>query len=563
MLIQFRDQLFSIKYRLFCKPIPILLLGLLYFPETLLCQINSRHDPFDWVIYRKPGTIKSFTEGLSYIYIATESAGIFRYSFYGNQFEYPITRAQGLSSNRVNAIHFDKITGILWVATDKAIDYSYNAEGNWISRSLENYNLLSGVTIEQIGSSNNYLWILAGPSYLKLDRTSGVFLGSFTFPDEMEIEWSSGPMKYSNSVDDVLMDYTVMDGWLLNLNSFISPKGKNVYISTIYSSDNNTIWVGTDAGIIFQGDPYMKSFYPIKYGLSNTDVQTFIHSFPSWLGGRNYPDDEGSLSLVDPYNAYFDWYEGEFLINVNHLDIYENCIVNNEYWFGGVSSIIVYDSKRDFWRTLDASKGIPYGQIRFLEPDTNFIWAASNYEIEKINIKTKRSESTRLNNSLSNSYINDISLINNYLWVSTEYKLLCYNTDSEVIVPFDYVGNTNSIKDRIDVITKFYAVFYDGIKLYVATNQGIIAYNNVNSTWELITESTIYNNKVVKIIYVYNKQLFIVTDNSLIRLKINKGFYKEYDYQFIGTINDIFVENNHVWLATNNGLIQFKWKKDL
>jgi len=563
LLIQFRDQLFSIKYRLFCKPIPILLLGLLYFPETLLCQINSRHDPFDWVIYRKPGTIKSFTEGLSYIYIATESAGIFRYSFYGNQFEYPITRAQGLSSNRVNAIHFDKITGILWVATDKTIDYSYNAEGNWISRSLENYNLLSGVTIEQIGSSNNYLWILAGPSYLKLDRTSGVFLGSFTFPDEMEIEWSSGPMKYSNSVDDVLMDYTVMDGWLLNLNSFISPKGKNVYISTIYSSDNNTIWVGTDAGIIFQGDPYMKSFYPIKYGLSNTDVQTFIHSFPSWLGGRNYPDDEGSLSLVDPYNAYFDWYEGEFLINVNHLDIYENCIVNNEYWFGGVSSIIVYDSKRDFWRTLDASKGIPYGQIRFLEPDTNFIWAASNYEIEKINIKTKRSESTRLNNSLSNLYINDISLINNYLWVSTEYKLLCYNTDSEVIVPFDYVGNTNSIKDRIDVITKFYAVFYDGIKLYVATNQGIIAYNNVNSTWELITESTIYNNKVVKIIYVYNKQLFIVTDNSLIRLKMNKGFYKKYDYQFIGTINDIFVENNHVWLATNNGLIQFKWKKDL
>jgi hypothetical protein len=44
---------------------------------------------------------------------------------------------------------------------------------------------------------------------------------------------------------------------------------------------------------------------------------------------------------------------------------------------------------------------------------------------------------------------------------------------------------------------------------------------------------------------------------------MNKGFHKKYDYQFIGSINDIFVENNHVWLATNNGLIQFKWKKDL
>lgn len=563
MLIQLRNKLFLIKYRLLCKPIPIILFGLLSYPETLFNQVNSRHDPFDWVVFRKPGAIRSFTEGLSYIYIATETAGIFRYSLYGNQFEYPITRAQGLSSDRVSAIHFDKLTSILWVATDKSIDYSYNAEGNWISRSLENYNLLSGVRIEQIGSSNNYLWILAGSSYLKLDRTSGVFLGSFTFPDEMEIKWSSGLVKYSSVVDDILMDYTVMDGWMLNLNSFISPKGKSISISTIYSGDNNTIWIGTDAGIIFQGDPYMKSFYPMKYGLSNTDVQTFIHSFPSWIGGRNYSGDEGSLSLVDPYNAYFDWYEAESLINVNHLDIFENCTVNNEYWFGSISSIIVYDSKRDFWRTLDASRGVPYGEIRFLEPDTNYIWAASNYEIEKINIKTKRSESTRLSNSLSNSYINGLSLINNYLWVSTEYKLLCYNTDSEVIVPFNYIGNIDAIKDRIDVITKFYDVFFDGLKLYVATNQGIIAYNNVNSTWELIAESTIYNNKFVKIIYVYRNQLFIVTDNNLIRLRMNKGFHKKYDYQFIGSINDIFVENNHVWLATNNGLIQFKWKKDL
>ena len=106
-------------------------------------------------MYRKPGIIKSFTEGLSYIYIATESAGIFRYSFYGNQFEYPITQAQGLSSNQVSAIHFDRMTGILWVANEKNIEYSFNAEGNWISRSLDNYNLLSGVVIEQIGSSNN------------------------------------------------------------------------------------------------------------------------------------------------------------------------------------------------------------------------------------------------------------------------------------------------------------------------------------------------------------------------------------------------------------------------
>ena len=206
---------------------------------------------------------------------------------------------------------------------------------------------------------------------------------------------------------------------------------------------------------------------------------------------------------------------------------------------------------------------MPYGQIRFLEPDTNFIWAASNYEVEKINIKTKRSQSSALNSSLNNSYINGLSLIDNYLWISTQYKLLYYNTDSEVITPFNYIGNINEIEDRIEVITRFYALFYDGLKLYVATNQGIIAYNNVNSTWELIAESTLYNNKAIKKLYVFDKHLFIVTDNNLIRLRMKKGFHKKYDYQFIGTINDLFVENDYLWLATNKGLIQFKWKKDL
>ena len=81
--------------------------------------------------------------------------------------------------------------------------------------------------------------------------------------------------------------------------------------------------------------------------------------------------------------------------------------------------------------------------------------------------------------------------------------------------------------------------------------------------WELIADPTIYNNKVVNKLYVYKKQLFIVTENDLIRSKIKKGFSRTYDYKFIGRINDIFVENNDLWLATNNGLIQFKWKKDL
>ena len=529
----------------------------------VLCQPSTRHDPFDWIIYKKPGKIRSFAEGFSYIYIGTGSAGIYRYSIYGDRFEAPITRAQGLASNEITAIHFDKRTGTLWAATDESLDYTYTREGNWSSNKLDNYNLLSGVKIEQLGSSENYLWALAGTLYLKLDRVSGIFLGSFPFPDEMEINWSSGPIRYAEGIGELLMDYTVMDGWLLNLNTFISPFGKYVRATSIYKGSTNTLWVGSDSGIIFKGDPYMKSFYPLTYGLANTDVQAMTYEFPSWVGGRTYPGDPGAVTLTDPERGYFTWFEGETTINIDQLEVFGNCSVGNEVWFGGKNAIFVYNRKDDFWRTLDAARGLPVGRIKVLEPDTHFVWVASAYEIKKINIKSKRSEASLLSSSLQNNFVHDIVLINNKLWVSTEYMLFCYDIYSETLLPFRYVGNVDSIINRIEPMTKFFALDSDENKLYAGTNQGIIAYNDVNSSWELVAEPTVYNNDFIRELNIYKKQLFIITDRGLTRMHMKKQFQQHYNYPFIGNVNDLYVTRDRLWLATDNGLIQFNWKNDL
>ena len=529
----------------------------------VLCQPSTRHDPFDWIIYKKPGKIRSFAEGFSYIYIGTGSAGIYRYSIYGDRFEAPITRAQGLASNEITAIHFDKRTGTLWAATDESLDYTYTREGNWSSNKLDNYNLLSGVKIEQLGSSENYLWALAGTLYLKLDRVSGIFLGSFPFPDEMEINWSSGPIRYAEGIGELLMDYTVMDGWLLNLNTFISPFGKYVRATSIYKGSTNTLWVGSDSGIIFKGDPYMKSFYPLTYGLANTDVQAMTYEFPSWVGGRTYPGDPGAVTLTDPERGYFTWFEGETTINIDQLEVFGNCSVGNEVWFGGKNAIFVYNRKDDFWRTLDAARGLPVGRIKVLAPDTHFVWVASAYEIKKINIKSKRSEASLLSSSLQNNFIHDIVLINNKLWVSTEYMLFCYDIYSETLLPFRYVGNVDSIINRIEPMTKFFALDSDENKLYAGTNQGIIAYNDVNSSWELVAEPTVYNNDFIRELNIYKKQLFIITDRGLTRMHMKKQFQQHYNYPFIGNVNDLYVTRDRLWLATDNGLIQFNWKNDL
>ena len=141
--------------------------------------------------------------------------------------------------------------------------------------------------------------------------------------------------------------------------------------------------------------------------------------------------------------------------------------------------------------------------------------------------------------------------------------LFCYDINSEILLPFRYVGNVDAIIDRIEHMTKIFALHIDKKILYVGTNQGIIAYNIVNSSWELIAEPTLYNNDFIRQLHVYKKQLFIITERGLIRLHMKKQFQRQYNYSFIGNVNDLYVTGENLWLATDNGLIQFSWKKDL
>ena len=164
---------------------------------------------------------------------------------------------------------------------------------------------------------------------------------------------------------------------------------------------------------------------------------------------------------------------------------------------------------------------------------------------------------------MQNNFIHDIVLINNKLWVSTEYMLFCYDNYSETLLPFRYVGNVDSIINRIETMTKFFALDSDENKLYAGTNQGIIAYNDVNSSWELVAEPTVYNNDFIRELNIYKKQLFIITDRGLTRMHMKKQFQQQYNYPFIGNVNDLYVTRDKLWLATDNGLIQFNWKNDL
>ena len=63
--------------------------------------------------------------------------------------------------------------------------------------------------------------------------------------------------------------------------------------------------------------------------------------------------------------------------------------------------------------------------------------------------------------------------------------------------------------------------------------------------------------------FVYDQYLWILTNKSLIRVKLDNMLVKIYNYNFMGTLNDLYITDDELWIGTSEGLIKFYWQRDL
>ena len=148
------DQIIEIirkdSYYLMTRYIIFFFFFIIYSFE-IFAQPDSRFRPFDWTIFKGAGSINSISEGYTYIYLATQTGGLKRFNLFSNKFDEPITRAQGLKNNSINATHFDFQTGLLWIATKNFLQYSFSREGDWYNIRLDELGLMKRDKVENIG----------------------------------------------------------------------------------------------------------------------------------------------------------------------------------------------------------------------------------------------------------------------------------------------------------------------------------------------------------------------------------------------------------------------------
>ena len=537
----------------------LFLLFVFFYISTLKGQPDSRFRPFDWVLYRGAGSITAITEGYTYAYIATESGGLKRFNLFGNNFEEPITSAQGLKDNQITATHFDMETGLIWVATPNHIQYSFSREGDWYARELQNLGLSRQDRIYQIGSTSNSIWLRARSSYVKLDHSSGILVGVYPTPDELDIVWSSGRYVGQTNLHEIFMNYTAMDGWILNGDEFIDPLGRRVEITTGLVARHGNVFVGTGDGTFFHGTTTMEAFYPMNPGITNTDVfGLYDDGNELWIGSADFITSKG-ISWMNPSSNESGVYEFEGTINMNPTSVYSLHVSNDELWAGGNELMLVYDMKEDSWRTLYEERGVPGGIIWDVYGDSTYIWVASSVGLRRIERATRREFPIGIENLFFNIPVYDIEGSDDDIWIGSRSGVFVFNKNNPQIRQAKDVGRKDfpELMIRITAIEEFDRV------IYVAGEMGIAKFDPDEREWDLLFPSTVYHAKPVYSLVVNQKHIFLGTDDGLVRINKKTGFVREYNFPFIGQINELLLDGKTLWIGSSQGLIKFKWKRDL
>ena len=508
--------------------------------------------------YRDPGSISSISEGYIYTYFASSNGGIYRFHNNGNFFDHPISMAQGLKSQTIHAVHFDKNTGILWAGLPEIIQYTYTREGQWNQISFSDLGLSSQDRINAIGSSPDYLWVKAKVIYLKLDRSSGILLGQYPFPDEGNIQWSSEYKDIIKPSENLWINYSVMSNWMWTGQYFIDPYGRNVDITTFYLGKNNDIWLGGSDGTLFLGDHNMEVLFPYAIGPLSSNFST-ISKFEDeiWLAGPNRFNTSGVTRMFFK-TLEFDHYESDITINMYPMNINDILNLGDNIFFAGDDGLQLYDKDDDYWRFLGAERGIPIGKINTLAKDNSHLWLGGINGLARLNLKKYRNEPSGIEDIFDFQNIQKLFLTHGDLWIATWNNLYIFDTENPELKTFKDKGYFT----LGGPFTGFNEIVFNDGYLYIASNQGILSFDYDTENWTKIIDANVYAGKTIESMAISGKYCFLGFRNKLIRIDILDKYQKEYDFPFLGTVKDLYISGQYIYLATTEGLTKFKWTVD-
>lgn len=519
----------------------------LFLINILHAQADQRFDIFDWEIIGNNGSINSISEGYQYIFFATNGNGILRFNKFSRKFDQSLYLGQGIKSKKIKHVYFDKYTGILWSAGDKSLEFTSSREGNWNQVNYDRLSIKSYNDIQDLGSSSNYLWVRTLSSYLKLDHVSGTFLGLFPYPDE-QVFW--GDFNYRNNLtvkDFAFEDFFVENGWLLTNQGASDQNGTFSKYVSFLETESEFSWIGLSNGYILALDNFSKTVSPISKGTEFTIPFTMSFNDKLWVAGIGNSNYNALYVINKDFNEERNFKNSNYS-NFSYSDIYSSKAFSEEVWLGSEGSVIIYDQRKDFFRTLGYDKGIPVERVEFIESLDNKVYIGSRNDLIVIDKSSKKIIDSQISDLIkkNNLFIDDLKVIGNIIFLISSGKVYQFNSNEQI--------NINQYSNFSLDQFKPYAVYGNNNSKYFVSERGIV--NNIN---EKVIPSSLYFNYRVSDIVLADNYMYIGTTGGLAIYDIKENqLHNFFDFTFLKNIFDMEQINEFLVLLTSSGLVKLK-----
>ena len=519
----------------------------LFLINILHAQADQRFDIFDWEIIGNNGSINSISEGYQYIFFATNGNGILRFNKFSRKFDQSLYLGQGIKSKKIKHVYFDKYTGILWSAGDKSLEFTSSREGNWNQVNYDRLSIKSYNDIQDIGSSSNYLWVRTLSSYLKLDHVSGTFLGLFPYPDE-QVFW--GDFNYRNNLtvkDFAFEDFFVENGWLLTNQGASDQNGTFSKYVSFLETESEFSWIGLSNGYILALDNFSKTVSPVSKGTEFTIPFTMSFNDKLWVAGIGNSNYNALYVINKDFNEERNFKNSNYS-NFSYSDIYSSKAFSEEVWLGSEGSVIIYNQRKDFFRTLGYDKGIPVERVEFIESLDNKVYIGSRNDLIVIDKSSKKIIDSKISDLIkkNNLFIDDLKVIGNIIFLISSGKVYQFNSNEQI--------NINQYNNFSLDQFKPYAVYGNNNSKYFVSERGIV--NNIN---EKVIPSSLYFNYRVSDIVLADNYMYIGTTGGLAIYDIKENqLHNFFDFTFLKNIFDMEQINEFLVLLTSSGLVKLK-----
>lgn len=484
----------------------------------------------------RTGVYNIIQDETGFIWIATDGGGLCRFD--GHTFK-NYNRQDGLASEKVRRV-FEDCNGVLWLGTDNGLSFF---DGKKFQTLTTEEGLIDNFVRSIIEDHEENIWVGTNRGISIIDPKA-------------------------KSVKDKLK---------FNLNL---PHKK---IRALIAEDN-TVWIGTDAGLCKYEDGEITTFTTDNGLIDNTILCLFIdNANVLWIGTEN------GLTRYDGEN-FNSWSENDGLINNRVRSINQD--IRNNIWLGTRSGVSIFNGET--FLNLTKTNGLTNERIRCVYKDAfNNMWLGTYFGgVMRFNYKDFISFTTKeglISNQITsitedengdmivgsydgatkialkdgviqkiNTVTTEDGILNNHInsVLKDDNKYCWYGTDQGISIVKDgytkHITIANGLKNHsVTKIKKVGNLFYVGTKDGLATIEPSDNYKSFKIS-HLTTENGMAGKEVSSITENINGDMWIGFADGGISVISKEVIINPKLPRLLTEINSICFDNfNRVWIGTN------------